>query len=145
MRRIVLCLFLVLGLATPGFAASCGKTGAGYDAWKKAYAAEARAQGVGPRGLVLGIDFSPVMIRRAPRPGAPSGGRTRPTPASPGAWPRSRRPPASTASRMPARTASTCCGGRRRPASRSPGAGTRAQGRSLRDGVPDAAEQALRG
>ena len=47
MRRIVLCLFLVLGLSAPAFAgASCGKTGAGFDAWKTAYAAEARAQGV---------------------------------------------------------------------------------------------------
>ena len=52
MRRIVLCLFLMLGLAAPAFAgASCGKTGAGFDAWKKAYAAEARAQGIGPAGL----------------------------------------------------------------------------------------------
>lgn len=51
MRRIVLCLFLILGLAAPAVAASCGNTGAGFDAWKKAYAAEARAQGVGPKGL----------------------------------------------------------------------------------------------
>lgn len=58
MRRIVLCLFLVLGLSTPAFAASCGKTGAGFDAWKKAYAAEAQAQGVGARGLAALADTS---------------------------------------------------------------------------------------
>lgn len=39
-------------------AASCGKTGAGFDAWKKAYAAEARAQGVGLRGLAALADTS---------------------------------------------------------------------------------------
>ena len=51
MRRIVLCLLLMFGLAAPAMAASCGNTGAGFDAWKAAYAAEAKAQGVGPKGL----------------------------------------------------------------------------------------------
>lgn len=51
MRRIVLCLALMLGLSAPVFAASCGKTGAGFDAWKQKYAAEAQAQGVGAKGL----------------------------------------------------------------------------------------------
>lgn len=51
MRRIVLCLFLMLGLAAPAAAASCGKTGAGFEAWKADFAAEAAAQGIGRKGL----------------------------------------------------------------------------------------------
>ena len=46
MRRIVLGVLLALGLSAPALAGgSCGKTGAGFDAWKTSYAAEARAQG----------------------------------------------------------------------------------------------------
>ncbi|MBZ9921211.1 MULTISPECIES: lytic transglycosylase domain-containing protein [unclassified Mesorhizobium] len=42
----------MLALATGAqAAASCGKTGAGFDAWKQDFAAEARAEGVGSRGL----------------------------------------------------------------------------------------------
>jgi len=36
---------------TPAMAAPCGNTGAGFEAWKPAFAAEARAAGVGQRGL----------------------------------------------------------------------------------------------
>ena len=65
MRRIVLCLFLMLGLAAPAMAASCGSTGAGFDAWKKAYAPEAKAQGVGPRGLaaLAGTSYATATIK----------------------------------------------------------------------------------
>ena len=65
MRRIVLCLFLILGLAAPAMAASCGKTGAGFDAWKKAYAAEAEAQGIGPKGLsaLAGTSYATATIK----------------------------------------------------------------------------------
>ena len=66
MRRIVLCLFLMLGLAAPAHAAaSCGKTGAGFDAWKKAYAAEAKAQGIGPKGLaaLAGTSYATATIK----------------------------------------------------------------------------------
>jgi membrane-bound lytic murein transglycosylase B len=41
----------VLALATGAQAASCGKNGAGFDAWKQEFAAEAKANGVGSRGL----------------------------------------------------------------------------------------------
>jgi lytic murein transglycosylase len=67
MRRIVLCLFLILGLAAPlpVAAASCGKTGEGFDSWKAAYAAEAKAQGVGRKGLaaLADADYSTATIK----------------------------------------------------------------------------------
>ena len=67
MRRIVLCLFLILGLSAPvhAAAASCGKTGDGFDSWKAAYAAEAKAQGVGRKGLaaLAGADYSTATIK----------------------------------------------------------------------------------
>lgn len=66
MRRIVLCLFLMLGLSAPAVAgASCGKTGAGFDAWKASYAAEARAQGIGPKGLaaLAGTSYATATIK----------------------------------------------------------------------------------
>ncbi|TRC96415.1 murein transglycosylase [Mesorhizobium sp. WSM4303] len=45
-------LVAVLALATGAQAgASCGKTGAGFEAWKPEFAAEARSEGVGPKGL----------------------------------------------------------------------------------------------
>lgn len=51
MRRTIIGLSFLLALAMPAAAASCGNTGAGFDAWKKSYAAEASAQGVGSKGL----------------------------------------------------------------------------------------------
>lgn len=51
MRLTVLCFSLLLASAAPAMAASCGKTGAGFDTWKAAYADEAAAQGVGRKGL----------------------------------------------------------------------------------------------
>lgn len=65
MRRIVLWFFMMLAAAAPAMAASCGKTGAGFDAWKASYAAEARAQGVGPRGLaaLAGTSYATATIR----------------------------------------------------------------------------------
>ncbi|MCA3560740.1 MAG: lytic murein transglycosylase [Aestuariivirga sp.] len=66
MRRIVLCLFLMLGIAAPARAApSCGKTGAGFEAWKASYAAEARAQGIGPEGLaaLAGTSYATATIK----------------------------------------------------------------------------------
>jgi membrane-bound lytic murein transglycosylase B len=41
----------VLALATGAQAASCGQNSAGFTAWKQEFAAEARADGVGSRGL----------------------------------------------------------------------------------------------
>lgn len=51
MRRTIISLSLLLAMALPAAAASCGSTGAGFDQWKQAYAAEAKAQGVGAKGL----------------------------------------------------------------------------------------------
>jgi lytic murein transglycosylase len=51
MRRAILGLSLYLAMGIPAFAASCGSTGAGFDGWKKAYAAQAKAEGVGAKGL----------------------------------------------------------------------------------------------
>lgn len=42
---------LALGLATPTFAANCGNTANGFNAWKAAFAKEAARAGVGKRGL----------------------------------------------------------------------------------------------
>ncbi|TJW02553.1 MAG: lytic murein transglycosylase [Mesorhizobium sp.] len=41
----------MLALATGAKAASCGKNSAGFDAWKQDFAADAKADGVGSRGL----------------------------------------------------------------------------------------------
>jgi membrane-bound lytic murein transglycosylase B len=45
---VVAVLALVTGAQA---AASCGKNGAGFEAWKQQFAAEAKAEGVGSRGL----------------------------------------------------------------------------------------------
>ncbi|MBZ9710003.1 murein transglycosylase [Mesorhizobium sp. B3-2-1] len=51
-RILAAAVVAVLGLATGAqAAASCGKTGAGFDAWKQDFAAEAKSDGVGSRGL----------------------------------------------------------------------------------------------
>ncbi|QKC99383.1 lytic murein transglycosylase [Mesorhizobium sp. NZP2298] len=51
-RILAAALVAVLGLATGAQAAgSCGKTGAGFDAWKQDFAADAKAEGVGSKGL----------------------------------------------------------------------------------------------
>jgi lytic murein transglycosylase len=46
-------------------AAKCGNTGAGYEAWKDAFAAEARANGVGSKGLkaLAGTSYSTATIK----------------------------------------------------------------------------------
>lgn len=51
MKRLGLTAALLLGLAGTAEAAKCGNTGAGFESWKQAFAAEARANGVGPKGL----------------------------------------------------------------------------------------------
>lgn len=51
MKQAALVLMAGLLLATPVHAAGCGNTGAGYDGWKRDFAAEAKANGVGARGL----------------------------------------------------------------------------------------------
>jgi lytic murein transglycosylase len=51
MRLTVLCLSLLVAGAGSAMAASCGDTGSGFEKWKNVYAEEARAQGVGRKGL----------------------------------------------------------------------------------------------
>jgi lytic murein transglycosylase len=56
---------LSIFFATPAFAAKCGNTGAGFETWKKAFAAEAKANGVKARGLsaLAGTSYSTGTIR----------------------------------------------------------------------------------
>ena len=58
MRLPVLCFSLLLVVTTPAVAATCGNTGVGFDSWKVAYAGEAKAQGVGRKGLAALDDTS---------------------------------------------------------------------------------------
>jgi lytic murein transglycosylase len=50
-RGYVLAVLLVLGAPIAGLAASCGNGPTGYDAWKAEFARDAKAAGVGQRGL----------------------------------------------------------------------------------------------
>src|SRR3954463_2046448 len=51
-RILAAAVVAALGLATGAqAAASCGKTGAGFEAWKQDFAAQARSEGVGGKGL----------------------------------------------------------------------------------------------
>ncbi|WP_323772026.1 lytic murein transglycosylase [Antarctobacter sp.] len=51
MRRLFPALALALLTAAPALAAGCGNTASGFDAWKGEFAKEARAAGVGDRGI----------------------------------------------------------------------------------------------
>ncbi|MGI3170381.1 lytic murein transglycosylase [Pseudooceanicola sp. C21-150M6] len=51
MIRLFPALALALALPAMAAAAPCGNTSAGFDNWKRAFAAEAQQAGVGPRGL----------------------------------------------------------------------------------------------
>jgi len=57
-------LFLALALPSAALAVECSDTGGQYDAWKPLMAAEAEAQGVGPRGIkaLLGTSYSKATI-----------------------------------------------------------------------------------
>ncbi len=54
----------MLWLSTPALAASCSDTGGKYEAWKSEFAPEARAAGVGERGLaaLMGSSYSKATI-----------------------------------------------------------------------------------
>lgn len=57
---------IVIGLSTSiAFGASCGNNSGGFDAWKKAFAKEAKAAGVGKRGLqaLAGANYSSATIK----------------------------------------------------------------------------------
>ncbi len=49
--RLTMAAFAVTLFATPAIAAKCSNTGAGFDAFKRDFAKEARAAGIGKRGL----------------------------------------------------------------------------------------------
>ena len=51
MRRMVLGMAALALMAAPALAAKCGNSGAGFNTWKGSFAAEAKANGVGARGL----------------------------------------------------------------------------------------------
>lgn len=51
MLRTACALLALVLIAGAAVAAACGKTSAGFDSWKQTYAAEAKANGVGARGL----------------------------------------------------------------------------------------------
>lgn len=64
MRRLATALALTLFTAAPALAAGCGNTGQGFDAWKAEFAREARAAGVGERGIaaLMGASYSTKTI-----------------------------------------------------------------------------------
>ena len=49
--KLILTMALILGLGTSAMAASCGNTSSGFDAWKASFSKDAKAAGVGGRGL----------------------------------------------------------------------------------------------
>ncbi|MER9403911.1 lytic transglycosylase domain-containing protein [Mesorhizobium caraganae] len=64
-RVFVAAAVAVFALATGAqAAASCGKTGAGFDAWKSDFAAQARSEGVGGKGLaaLAGANYATKTI-----------------------------------------------------------------------------------
>ena len=51
MKRLGLMAAVLFVMAETAEAAKCGNTGAGFQSWKQAFASEAEANGVGPKGL----------------------------------------------------------------------------------------------
>ncbi len=65
MRTALLGAALSLSLlATPALAAKCGNTGAGFEAWKKAFAAEAKANGINDKAIsaLMGTSYATATI-----------------------------------------------------------------------------------
>src|SRR6185503_2033240 len=62
LRRFV--LLGLLCLPAPALAASCGNTAAGFEAWKREFAGEARAKGVGATGVaaLMGTNYATATI-----------------------------------------------------------------------------------
>lgn len=65
MRKLILSTAAALGMAGSVSAAPCGNDGSGFNAWKQAFASEARAEGVGQRGLdaLAGSQYATSTIR----------------------------------------------------------------------------------
>lgn len=64
-RKLGLAVVTLCFLSAPALAAKCGSTGAGYEAWKRAFMSEAKANGVKQRGLsaLAGTKYSTGTIR----------------------------------------------------------------------------------
>ena len=65
MNRLTIALAAALFVAASAAAAApCGNTAAGYEAWKRQFAREAQAQGVGPRGIeaLMNTSYSQATI-----------------------------------------------------------------------------------
>lgn len=62
--RLLSAAILSLGLGQAALAAGCGNTSAGFEDWKSAMAAEAKAEGVGPKGIaaLMGASYSRTTI-----------------------------------------------------------------------------------
>lgn len=62
--RPLLSVALLVGLASPGLAAPCGDTSAGFEDWKSVMAEEAKAEGVGKAGIaaLMGSSYSKATI-----------------------------------------------------------------------------------
>ena len=66
MRTAVLAFaFSISLLAAPAMAAKCGNTSAGFEAWKKAYAAEAKANGVNAKAIsaLMNTSYATATIK----------------------------------------------------------------------------------
>jgi membrane-bound lytic murein transglycosylase B len=66
MRKVFLGVFVSLTLAaSPALAAKCGNTGAGFEVWKKSFAAEAKANGVSDKAIkaLMGTSYATATIR----------------------------------------------------------------------------------
>jgi membrane-bound lytic murein transglycosylase B len=66
MRKSVLGSIAALSiLITPALAAKCGNTGAGFDAWKQSFAAEARENGINDKAIkaLMGTTYSTATIK----------------------------------------------------------------------------------
>ena len=63
--QLVTVAALTLAAATPALAAQCGNGAGGYPAWKEAFAAEAKAKGIGARGLaaLMGTNYATATIQ----------------------------------------------------------------------------------
>ena len=64
-RVCAVTLFAALVLAPPADAAQCGNNSAGFEAWKREFAQEAQANGIGRKGVaaLMGTQYSPGTIR----------------------------------------------------------------------------------
>src|SRR6266704_6635629 len=62
-RRFALVL-LALAIPLPALAAQCGNTAAGFETWKRAFAGEARAKGIGASGVaaLMGTSYATATI-----------------------------------------------------------------------------------